>query len=105
LSSMVSTVAFVAAGVLYLWQPEERLLDITGPWFWLFAVVILFGGVIEQLRNIALSTTVTLLIEAERRDRANGLVGTVQGIAFLITSVFSGLAIGFLGMGWTLLIA
>ena len=105
LSSAVSTVAFAAAGVLYLWQPEDRLLDIGGPWFWLFAVVILFGGVIEQLRNIALSTTVTLLVEEDRRDRANGLVGTVQGIAFLITSVFSGLAIGFLGMGWTLLIA
>ena len=60
---------------------------------------------IEQLRNIALSTTVTLLIEEDKRANANGLVGTVQGIAFLVTSVFSGLSIGFLGMGWTLVIA
>ncbi len=29
----------------------------------------------------------------------------MQGIAFIVTSVFSGLAIGFLGMGWTLAIA
>ena len=36
---------------------------------------------------------------------ANGMVGTVQGLAFLVTSVFSGLSIGLLGMGWTLLIA
>jgi DHA3 family multidrug efflux protein-like MFS transporter len=29
----------------------------------------------------------------------------VQGVAFIVTSVFSGLSIGFLGMGWTLVIA
>src|SRR5690606_17616655 len=53
----------------------------------------------------ALSTTVTLLVPAERRDRANGLVGAVQGLAFMVTSVFSGLSIGLLGMGWTVVIA
>jgi len=105
ISSVVSAVAFGAAGVLYLWQPEAALLDITGPWFWAFALIILIGGVIEQLRSIALSTTVTLLIPEEKHANANGLVGTVQGIAFLITSVFSGLSIGFLGMGWTLVIS
>ncbi len=105
ISSVISALAFLVAGVLYVWQPEAALLDLGGPWFWLFSGVILFGGVIEQLRNIALSTTVTLLIPEERRAIANGLVGTVQGIAFLVTSVFSGLSIGFLGMGWTLVIA
>lgn len=105
LSSVVSAVAFGAAGVLYLFFTEDQLLDFGAPWFWVFAAIILFGGVIEQLRNIALSTTVTLLIEEDKRANANGLVGTVQGIAFLVTSVFSGLSIGFLGMGWTLVIA
>src|SRR5690554_6212793 len=105
LSSLVSAGAFLIAGALYLWQPESVLLDLGRPLFWLFAGIILFGGVIEQLRNIALSTTVTLLIEEDKRANANGLVGTVQGLAFLVTSVFSGLSIGFLGMGWTLAIA
>lgn len=105
ISSVISAGAFLVAGALYLWQPEAALLDLGGPWFWLFSGVILFGGVIEQLRNIALSTTVTLLIPEDKRANANGLVGTVQGIAFLVTSVFSGLSIGFLGMGWTLAIA
>ncbi|MGM1017962.1 MAG: MFS transporter [Actinomycetota bacterium] len=105
LSSAISAGAFVVAGILYLLHPEATLLDLGVPWFWLFSGIILFGGVIEQLRNIALSTTVTLLIPEERRANANGLVGTVQGIAFLVTSVFSGLSIGFLGMGWTLGIA
>jgi DHA3 family multidrug efflux protein-like MFS transporter len=70
-----------------------------------FAGVILFGSVIENMRNIALSTTVTLLIPVERHANANGLVGTVQGLAFIVTSVFSGLSVGLLGMGWTLVIA
>ncbi|MGH7290835.1 MAG: MFS transporter, partial [Myxococcota bacterium] len=67
--------------------------------------IILLGAVVENLRSIALSTTVTLLVPVERHANANGLVGTVQGVAFMITSVFSGLAIGMLGMGWTLAIA
>ncbi len=104
-ASGVSLLSFLVAGGLYLMFPESALLDIGGPWFWLFAGIILFGAVIENMRNIALSTTVTLLVPVERHANANGLVGTVQGVAFMITSVFSGLAIGFLGMGWTLVIA
>ena len=105
LSSVITLVAFVVAGLLYLAQPESALVDLGGPWFWLFAGVILFGSVVENMRNIALSTTVTLLVPEERHANANGMVGTVQGLAFIVTSVFSGLAIGLVGMGWTLAIA
>lgn len=105
LSSMITLVTYLLAGALYLSFPENVLIDWGGPWFWVFAGVILVGGVVENLRNIALSTTVTLLVPAERRDRANGLVGAVQGIAFMVTSVFSGLSVGLLGMGWTVVIA
>ncbi|NYE21395.1 MFS transporter [Microbacterium immunditiarum] len=105
LSSLVTLASFLVAGALYLAQPESVLVDITGPWFWLFTGIILFGAVIENLRNIALSTTVTLLVPVERHANANGMVGTVQGIAFVVTSVFSGLSVGFLGMGGTLAIA
>lgn len=47
---------------------------------------------------------VTLLVPEGRHDRANGLVGTANGVAFALTSVFSGLAIGQLGMGACVLI-
>ncbi|WP_133626225.1 MFS transporter [Enemella evansiae] len=104
-SSLVTTAAYLIAGFLYLVVDKRILLDWTGPMFWLFSGVILIGGVVENLRNIALSTTVTLLVPDEQRPQANGLVGAVQGIAFTLTSVFSGLAIGLLGMGWTLGIA
>jgi DHA3 family multidrug efflux protein-like MFS transporter len=105
LSSAITLGTYLLAGVLFLVFPESTLIDWNGPWFWMFAGVILVGGVVENLRNIALSTTVTLLVPADRRDRANGLVGTVQGIAFMVTSVFSGLSIGQLGMGPTVFIA
>jgi len=97
--------SFGSAGALFLVFPESALLDLGAPWFWLFGGIILFGAVIENMRDIALSTTVTLLIPVEKHANANGLVGTVQGLAFIVTSVFSGLSIGLLGMGWTLLIA
>lgn len=105
LSSIVTLSTYLIAGALFLSFPESVLIDWGGPWFWVFAGVILIGGVVENLRNIALSTTVTLLVPSERRDRANGLVGAVQGIAFMVTSVFSGLSIGLLGMGATVVIA
>jgi DHA3 family multidrug efflux protein-like MFS transporter len=57
------------------------------------------------VRAIALSTLVTILIPEEGRDRANGLVGTANGVAFLAASVFSGLAIGYLGITWMLVSA
>ena len=67
-----------------------------------FVALTLLGSVAGQMRGIALSTCVTLLVPDDRRDRANGLVGTVTGVSFAITSVFSGLVIGQLGMGWAL---
>lgn len=104
-SSLFTLACFVLGGVVYLLFTKAQLLDWTGPIFWLFAGIILIGGVIENMRNIALSTTVTLLVPKDGRDKANGMVGTVQGVAFMVTSVFSGLSIGLLGMGWTLAIA
>lgn len=105
LSSLVSTVAYVIAGVIYLLVGEERLGVMSSPLLWLFAGIVLVGAVVENLRNIALSTTVTILVPKNQRDKANGLIGSVTGVAFLVTSVLSGLSIGYLGLGWTMAIA
>lgn len=105
LSSIFTLVFFVSGGIVYALFDKSQLLDWGGPIFWLFAGIILIGAVVENMRNIALSTTVTLLVPKEGHDKANGMVGTVQGVAFMVTSVFSGLSIGLLGMGWTLAIA
>lgn len=104
-SSIITLAAYVLAGIVFLIFPESSLTDWKSFVFWLFAGIILIGGVVENMRNIALSTTVTLLVPEKIHDKANGLVGSVQGVAFMVTSVFSGLSIGLLGMGWTLTIA
>lgn len=102
-ASTVTTLAlFVLAGLFYRSVPPADMTDLRQPWFWVFAALVLVGAVVEHMRNIALSTCVTILVADDQRDRANGLVGTAQGITFMATSVLSGLAVGLLGMGWTL---
>lgn len=105
LSTWFALATFTVAGLIYLAVPKGVLLQMSNAWFWLFITVVLAGSVVENARNIALSTTVTLLVPEAIRDRANGMVGTVSGVSFLVTSVFSGLVIGFLGMGWALAMA
>jgi MFS transporter, DHA3 family, multidrug efflux protein len=102
-SSGASLLFYLAgAGVLTTITPED--FTATSPHLWALIASLMAGSVAGNLRNIALSTTVTLLF-SENRDKMNGLVGTANGIAFACTSVLSGLAIGFLGMGISLTIA
>ncbi|MGO2091187.1 MAG: MFS transporter [Microbacterium gubbeenense] len=100
----IALVIFVADAVFFFAVGADAIADLSRPWFWIFAVVMLAGAVIEQLRSIAMSTAVTLLVPDARHANANGAVGAVEGLSMLVTSVLSGLAIGFLGMGWTLVI-
>ncbi|CAN5220278.1 hypothetical protein BH18ACT5_BH18ACT5_05730 [soil metagenome] len=103
-SNAASLACFVLASVVYLIAPEDSLPSLRQPLTWVFIMLVLAGSVAGNLRAVALSTTVTLLVSEDRRDRANGLVGTANGVAFALTSVFSGLAIGMLGMGACLII-
>lgn len=104
-SSIISLLAFMVAAFIYMAGGLDSGFELSSPMLWVFSSVILLGAVVEHMRNIALSTIVTIMVPKEKHANANGLVGTVQGIAFIITSALSGLSIGFLGMGWTLVIA
>lgn len=104
-ATVVPLMAFTTGGLIYASVGPGQVLDITGLWFWVFAVLMLVGATVANARNIALSTTVTLMVPVSDRARANGLVGAVQGVSALVTSVFAGLSIGLLGMGWTIVIA
>jgi MFS transporter, DHA3 family, multidrug efflux protein len=97
--------AYAAAAVVYVLASHPALRDLGHAAFWAFVVLVLFGAIAGNLRAVALSTTVTLLVPEERHDKANSLIGTVNGVSFALTSVFSGLAIGLLGMGYALIIA
>jgi DHA3 family multidrug efflux protein-like MFS transporter len=102
LSTATSVVCFTLATALFVAVDAGALLRLTSPWFWMLVVLVLGGSVAGSMRGIALSTCVSLLVPEEQRDKANGMVGTVNGVAFTITSVFSGIVIGGLGMGWAL---
>jgi DHA3 family multidrug efflux protein-like MFS transporter len=99
-TTVVSTVCFGLAAAVYASIGTADLLRLRSPWFWVLVGVTLLGSVAGQMRGIVLSTCVTLLVPDAQRDRANGMVGTVTGISFAITSVFSGLVVGGPGMGW-----
>ena len=63
------------------------------------------GVIAGNIRSIALMTLVTVLIEEDRRDKANGLVGTATGVSFLVTSVISGVLVAAGDMFYVLLLA
>jgi DHA3 family multidrug efflux protein-like MFS transporter len=104
-SAVFTLGTYFIATIIYFAFGANSIANLANPMFWVFASIVLVGSVIENMRNIALSTTVTILVPKEKHANANGLVGSVAGVGFLVTSVFSGLAIGFLGMGLTLIIA
>lgn len=105
LSSFVSLVLYAIAGFIFIMTPYEVFRDASSFSLWIFIVLTLVGAIFGNLRAIALSTLVTILVPEDGRDKANGLVGTANGVSFLGASIFSGLAIGYLGMFWVLVIA
>lgn len=82
-ASVFTMAAFLVSGLMYMLLPGETLLALGQPWFWIFAGIILIGAVVENMRNIALSTIVTLLVEKDKRANANGLVGRCRVLVLL----------------------
>ena len=105
ISALVSLALYASALALYLLTPEERFRDPTSIVLWVFVVLLMLGVIAGNIRMIAMTTIVTMLIPDGRRDRANGLVGTASGISFLVTSVISGLLVGASGMLAVLVLA
>lgn len=105
IAQTATTLLFTASLVLFLLTPQPRILAIGSLEMVAFVALVLAGAVAGSARGIALSTCVTILVPDEERGRANGLVGMVGGMSFALTSVFSGLAVGLLGMTWALSIA
>ncbi len=104
LSSALSMLCYLLAFGIYISQDEATLARVENPALWIFIILALLGAIAGNLRTIALSTTVTILFEEGARDKANGLVGSANGVSFLLASVISGVVIGSFGME-TLLIA
>lgn len=105
LSNIGSLVFYVAALMVYLLVPHEAFKDVTNVWLWILILLTMIGVIIGNIRTIVMPTMVTILIAEKKRDKANGLVGTVSGVSFLVTSVISGLLVPAGGMLYILLLA
>lgn len=105
ISTILSAIAYALCFVVYLLAPAGEFKSLSSPYLWILAVLVLAGVVAGNIRGVALPPLVTVLIPEDRRDKANGLVGTVFGIAFFVVSVFSGLLVGHSGMYLVLIIA
>lgn len=104
-SSFFSLAIYIITFVIYNITDKNEFKDLGSPILWVFIVLLLMGVIAGNLRNIALPTLVTILIAEENRDKANGMVGTATGIAFMIVSVISGILVGHSGMFLVLLLA
>jgi DHA3 family multidrug efflux protein-like MFS transporter len=104
-SSGVSLAFYAAALAVHQAADPATFTDPASPVLWALVLLLMAGVIVGNLRAIALSTLVTLLVAADGRDRANGQVGTVNGVSFLVTSVISGLLVGLSGMYHALLVA
>lgn len=104
-AQLATTILFAVGLVVFAIAPRDQILTIGSPVFVAFLLPLLAGAVMESARGIALGTIVTLLVPDAERAKANGLVGIVNGLTFAVTSVFAGLAIGQLGITWSLILA
>lgn len=89
ISSATSLFFYSIAFGMLAYFPESAWTDMWNPWLWLFIFVTMLGVVVGNIRMIALSTLVTILIPEEGRDKVNGQIGAVNGLVFSVVSVFS----------------
>lgn len=69
LSSLSSLVLFALAGAIYAFSPAEAFRHAGSPLLWALITLTLLGAIAGNLRGIALSTLVTIMIPEVERDR------------------------------------
>ena len=91
LSSICSLALYIISIIVFIQTPSAHFKDPMSPELWIFIVLSLAGAIAGNMRSIALSTVVTILVPEPQRDKANGFVGSANGVTFLAASIFSGL--------------
>lgn len=105
LSSTASLVLYALGYALFLFAPTGTFADPASPYLWVLVVMLMLGSIIGNIRAISLTTLVSIMFTDEERPKVNGLVGTVQGVTFMSTSILSGLSIAYLGMQYSIFAA
>ena len=104
-SSVGSFVLYGTSLAAYALTPEAALARVDSAALWGFILLVMLAVICGNIRLIALPTLVTALVPEDRRDKANGLVGMVTGIGFLLTSGISGFLVAWDGIRGTLALA
>ncbi len=103
-STVGSLMFYLIALAVERLTPAELFTDPGSLSLWLLIMACMMGVIAGNIRTIAMPTVVTLLVPVDRRDKANGLVGTATGVSFLVTSVISGFLVYSGGMFYALLV-
>ncbi|MFZ1705767.1 MAG: MFS transporter, partial [Saprospiraceae bacterium] len=103
-SSLVSLAFYALSLGLMRAAPVGAFGDPYGAWLWSLVVLVMGGVIAGNIRSIALPTLVTLLIPEDGRDKANGMLGMVSGIGFLVAFAVSGFLVAWGGMQLTLFV-
>lgn len=99
LGSSIATLSFFVVGlVLLIAAPAGVFTSVVSPFLWVFILILLSGTIAGSIYQIAIPTLIAVIVPEKDRDKANGMFGMVFGISFSITSVASGLVLGFFGM-------
>jgi len=104
-SSIASLVFFTVSFGVYITAGEGAFTDPGSARLWALITLTLFGVVAGNIRGIVMPVLVTIFVEEDKRDKANGLVGMTFGFSFMIVSVISGLLVGLAGMYYVLLLS
>lgn len=102
-STLASLAAYSVSFLVYITAPEGAFKDQVSPHLWVLVFSCMTGVMAGNLRGITLPVVVTMLYKEGERDKANGLVGTTNGVSFLFTSVISGFLVGLAGMYYVLI--
>jgi MFS transporter, DHA3 family, multidrug efflux protein len=104
-SSVFSMFIYCIGFIIYTRAPVDSFKSISNPLLWILIVILLFGVIAGNIKNIAVTALIPVLVKKDELDKANGLTGTVFGISFLIVSVISGFLVGASGMYAVLILA
>lgn len=104
-SSIFTLTLFTIGFFIYQSFPEALFGNLSAPYFWIFAATLLTGTIAGGIYQISVPVLVSVLVPEDRRDKANGMLGTVMGVSFAITSVLSGFILAHGGMGTVLAMA
>lgn len=105
LSSAASLLLYAVGYVIFIFAPLGAFTNPGSLYLWALIITLMFGSIIGNIRAISLTTLVSIMFTDEERPKVNGLVGTVQGITFMSTSILSGLSIAYLGMQYSIFAA